>query len=327
LTLGFAEAADTFLAMRIFSKLTIGLTAAVLGIGALFVGSAGAATTLGSTCVGSLTVGDFQLNPANATATSAGVITSWGATYDAAPSGVPLIFMVVAPTGVANEWQVVKSSGFMTVLPGVTSAQFSTRTPIAAGQSFAVDGAVPTCSAPGTTMLTGSSPDPPEVGTKYTTGTAPDFTPATWAKVEPDVDGDGYGDETQDKCPQLKETAGPCVTVKPVATQVTAKNAFKLVLAADLVSTATLTGTVKLPKPKKGKAKILKITGKPTAIIPGLLSTVTLSYPAKLKAAVALLARKKSLKLAVKLSVDGPIAGPLDSAVLNYTQKIKGAAK
>jgi hypothetical protein len=327
LTIGFAGAADTFLAMRILSKLTVGLTATVLGIGALFVGSAGAATTLGSTCVGSVTTDNIQLNPANSTATSAGVITSWGASFSTDHSGDALVLTVVAPTGSPNVWQIVQGSGFREILPGANGATFETRTPIAAGQTFAVEGTVPSCVTPGITTLKASSSGPPVTGVTFTTTNADDSTPATWAKVEPDVDGDGYGDETQDKCPQSKETAAACPIVKPSVTQVTAKNAFKLLLTANLASTATVTGTVKLPKPKKGKAKTLTITGKPKAITPGQLSAITLSYPSKLKTAVALLPRKKSLKLAVTLSVDGPITGPIDVAVLTYTQKIKGAAK
>jgi hypothetical protein len=35
------------------------------------------------------------------------------------------------------------------------------------------------------------------------------------ATVEPDVDGDGFGDETQDRCPSQKATQGPCEAVKP----------------------------------------------------------------------------------------------------------------
>jgi hypothetical protein len=176
-------------------------------------------------------------------------------------------------------------------------------------------------------LLAASNPGPPAAGDVFTTASVADSTPATWANVEPDIDGDGYGDETQDKCPQSKDAVLACPLVKPVATQLKAKNAFKLLLTTDLASTATATGTVTLPKTKKSKSKILTISGKPTAMTPGLLSTVTLSYPAKLKAALALLSHKKSLKLAVSVNVDGPLAGPIDAAVLTYTQKIKGLAK
>jgi len=38
------------------------------------------------------------------------------------------------------------------------------------------------------------------------------------ATVEPDVDGDGFGDETQDKCPSQKSTAGACDVTPPAVT-------------------------------------------------------------------------------------------------------------
>jgi hypothetical protein len=34
--------------------------------------------------------------------------------------------------------------------------------------------------------------------------------------IEPDVDGDGYGDETQDQCPSQASTHGPCDRTRPV---------------------------------------------------------------------------------------------------------------
>src|SRR5262249_18308967 len=49
------------------------------------------------------------------------------------------------------------------------------------------------------------------------------------AVIEPDADGDGYGDETQDKCPQSAATAAPCpavttsFTMKPKGNAIIAK--------------------------------------------------------------------------------------------------------
>jgi hypothetical protein len=38
------------------------------------------------------------------------------------------------------------------------------------------------------------------------------------AVIEPDADGDAFGDETQDQCPRQKTTQGPCDDTKPVTT-------------------------------------------------------------------------------------------------------------
>jgi hypothetical protein len=37
------------------------------------------------------------------------------------------------------------------------------------------------------------------------------------ATIEPDADGDGFGDETQDKCPTQAATAGPCIPADTTA--------------------------------------------------------------------------------------------------------------
>jgi hypothetical protein len=44
------------------------------------------------------------------------------------------------------------------------------------------------------------------------------------ATIEPDADGDGFGDETQDKCPRQKTTQGACDDTKPGVSGVSVKN-------------------------------------------------------------------------------------------------------
>jgi hypothetical protein len=73
------------------------------------------------------------------------------------------------------------------------------------------------------------------------------------ATIEPDADGDGFGDETQDQCPSQKTTQGPCDLTPPGVTgfKVSGGKAhYKLSEAA----------TVKLQLEKKAKGR--KVGGK-----------------------------------------------------------------
>jgi hypothetical protein len=132
---------------------------------------------------------------------------------------------------------------------------------------------------------------------------------AIFATVEPDADGDGYGDETQDKCPTDASTQGPC-PMPPAPTQITtpitlstSAAAKKTFLTVSLTTTAqasvTVTGTVKL-----GKGKPLKLSGNTQTVALGALAKFTVLFPAKLKAALKQLPTSK--KLTINLSASAP---------------------
>ncbi|MGH2960069.1 MAG: hypothetical protein ACRDKE_10725 [Solirubrobacterales bacterium] len=310
---------------RIF-KPVIATAATLMAFGAMCAGSAGAATTLGSTCAGALETDGLYFNPSISTAASPGLITSWGVNLNSEPGGpVEHQLLIVEPTGAPDQWRIVSES-LMRVNFGSTFTA-SVSMPIAAGQSIALLGDIPLCLSPGTNGLGSVVFDEPAPGVTFSTNPVDNATVAAWATLEADADGDGFGDETQDKCSLSNLTVGPCVAIKPVATQIPTKNAFKLLLAADLGATATATGTVKLPKTKTSKSKTLTFSSKPQVVTPGVLSTVSLAYPAKLKTALAKLSRTKSLKLSIAVNIDGPLAGAFDAALLNYSQRLKGRAK
>jgi pyruvate/2-oxoglutarate dehydrogenase complex dihydrolipoamide acyltransferase (E2) component len=90
---------------------------------------------------------------------------------------------------------------------------FNTRFPIAAGDlvGFSATGDFPVAAtAPGaaetTTYPNALNPD----GTPGTGGAFSNLELMLQAKVEPDADGDGFGDETQDQCPSNASTQGQC---------------------------------------------------------------------------------------------------------------------
>jgi hypothetical protein len=57
------------------------------------------------------------------------------------------------------------------------------------------------------------------------------------AVIEPDADGDGFGDETQDQCPRQKTTQGPCDDTKPDLSKLKlAPAAFRALSSGDSIA-------------------------------------------------------------------------------------------
>ena len=127
--------------------------------------------------------------------------------------------------------------------------------------------------------------------------------------VEPDADGDGYGDETQDQCPTDASTQGPCPAPKvapapPAPTTLSASAAAKkglltVTLTSSAQATVTVGGSVQI-----AKGKTVKLSGSTQIVAPGSLAKFTLLFPASLKAALKQLSTKK--KLSLKLTASAP---------------------
>jgi len=135
-------------------------------------------------------------------------------------------------------------------------------------------------------------------------GATAEFTPVTVgsvplvAVVEPDADNDGFGDETQDKCPQSASTQSECPTIKlDLSSALKKKGSVVVLMTATSEASVKVAGTVKL-----GKGKTAKLSGGKHAVKPGAITRFTLKFPSKLKAALADLAKSQSLKLKVTAS-------------------------
>jgi hypothetical protein len=129
--------------------------------------------------------------------------------------------------------------------------------------------------------------------------------------VEPDADGDGYGDETQDQCPTDATTQGPCPVkaappAPPAAAPITLsaaaaakKDLVTVTVTASAQANVTVGGTVKL-----GKGKSATLDGQTQIVSPGALAKFTIPFPGKL--AKALKQLPKSKKLTLSLTAGGP---------------------
>jgi hypothetical protein len=139
------------------------------------------------------------------------------------------------------------------------------------------------------------------------------------ARVEPDVDGDGYGDETQDQCPQSAayQTACPVVTVSSLA--LSSAKAATVYVASSLSAPVAVSGTVKL-----GKGKTATLGAPATTVAPGTLGRFNLALTKPVLAVLKALSTKKSLTLTVAASATNVTGSP---STATSTLKLRGQRK
>ena len=181
-----------------------------------------------------------------------GVLTQWQVRF-APPEGsgsYPETLKVLRLPRIETygELQVVAESARETVVPGPNT--FKTRIPVKAGDVFGLWGGATTptlfCSmaGEGERMALNTSGEL-EVGTVAAFQNGPVETQVPiLATVEADVDGDGYGDVTQDRCPASALYHGPCPRVsfhaaahaadRAALVQVSASSAAEIMVAGQV---------------------------------------------------------------------------------------------
>ena len=286
-----------------FGASAVGITLALAGAG-----SASAATEFGDSCGGTTAAGEYTLMTLDAppatlplAAPSGGVITkvkvnsAIGVTVS-----IPTAVKVLRSAG-GNKYTVI---GQQSVLanPGVTTAD--ARIPVQQGdrlglrgEPFVFEGSTISASlycagAPGTLgAVLGDVP----------VGSTAEFLAVTTARVplaaviEPDADGDGYGDETQDGCPQVASLQTPCPVVTVEASSIIKRKGSVVVLVTTSSSAPVkVTGTVKL-----GKGQKAKLSGPTKTVALGKVTRFTLKFPKKLKDKLGDLTKKQSLQLKI----------------------------
>jgi len=187
-----------------------------------------------------------------------GVITRWKVPVAAAMAPLAqqlVIFEQVHPEG-ETQYRKVGESAMETVVPG--SNEFAARIPLDGEkhhylglrgpletlfcdeQELAVSGAlgedIPLGEARSVEIMGGMG------------------TPVS-AIAEPDRDGDGYGDETQDRCERSAATQGECPTVTPSATAKVRPGAILVSVSTDSEGMVKVAGQASWKLPPKGKMK------------------------------------------------------------------------
>ena len=131
------------------------------------------------------------------------------------------------------------------------------------------------------------------------------------AVVEPDADGDGYGDETQDRCPEKAALQIPCPAIALEAFPIVLKRSVLVLVSASSESSVQVFGQVGWKPRHKGGALASK-TAKPgdhlsTGVIaglaggtqslkPGEIGRFNLPLPKSVKRQLRQIPRGKSLK-------------------------------
>ena len=191
-----------------------GTAGSVARAGAITLGQAGpglAVCFTPSTPAGVL-LGAEGANAPTYVAATDGVLTSFTHLANNVVGQVRAIVLADGPAA-DHKVSVAKSARFDVAL--TASNTFQVRLPIAAGQrlglGYTVSGMA--CAETGVAgdSLNGSAPYDPDVSNDFLfTSTTNTFRPNISAVLEPDVDHDGYGDISQDACPQSALTQVAC---------------------------------------------------------------------------------------------------------------------
>ena len=293
-------------------RLALGLTTIALGVSLLAPTGAAAATEFGDNCVATeptnapLTF--FQISspssPLPQAAPTAGIITKWKTSLvPTAPPGVAQTLQVVRilSPGAPGSAQIVgQKSATLTNGPNVIDV----RIPVQAGDRLGLYGPLPFgnifCNAPGQPSTFGvfeGSGSPGATVPFFESPGVPIRIPVA-AVIEPDADSDGFGDETQDGCPQSAAAQGPCPVTVVDTFPLTKKGKVVVLVATSATTTVTVTGSAKLPKAKKAgssaQAKLAKVT---RVVAAGTLTRFSLNFPGKLRSAIAALPKGRSIGL------------------------------
>jgi hypothetical protein len=323
-------------------KLVLSAVTAVLAVCVIGAGSASAATEFGDTCTATAASGEslsatlFDItspaNPLPLAAPSAGVVTSWKMSLSVPEEVVPRIIpqtlkVLRLDTGAKTALVVGEASGLIGSGPNVIPA----RIPIQTGDRLGLFGSGPVTFEGSTsevgTLYCGEQGDaaigaiiggpPPGATAPYSE--LPEVSevriPGT-AVIEPDADGDGFGDETQDLCPQsaLSQTACPVVTLSASASA--GKKLATVLVTADQPATVGVTGKASLGKGKKAKLK-----AKAKAVSPGTLTKFKLKFSSALKKRLKELTPKQFVTLKVAVSAPNVVGKPTQKKI---KLKLKG---
>ncbi len=306
-------------------RLAIGAVTAAMLASAVGASAASAAVEFGNDCTPTVAPEDttfIQLqNPPGAllpaVAPISGVLTQWRVNFPPESELFPAqTLKIVRPAG-GNQYTVIAEANG-SIVSGKNV--FPARIPIQAGDILGLSGGAPlgglVC-AGGSGGRIGQFAGQPTVGStnaylEIEVGATVDVVGA----IEPDADGDGYGDETQDLCPQSAalQTACPVVTID--AFSVAAGNAVKVLVATSGEAPVKVAGTVKL-----GKGGAVKLSAKARTVASGKIAVFKLKLSGKLKKKLKELPPKKKLKLKIVASATD-VAGRVSSD--RVTVKLKG---
>jgi hypothetical protein len=252
-------------------------------------------------------------SPLPLTSPVAGVVTRWTTKSTPGIGTYRERLKVLRGTEVPNRFTVVGESAEQTVLEGVNT--FTTRIRVQPGDRFGLYGAPPSAAT--------TCPGEPEDKYGYFEGDVPigasqDFNAeemgkvAVYATIEPDADGDGFGDETQDGCPQ---SAAVQVACPPLSLGAVARSAGRRSVVI-LVATSTEAAVT-----VSGSVKQFRLYAPQLTVRPGEIGAFTLTLSNALRSKLAKLPKSRSLSLNVTAAGQSLAGVP---AARRLTVRLKG---
>jgi len=313
-------------------KLISAAISAALAISLLGAAGASAATQAGNNCVGNEVAENYTLyglangggNPLPATIPVSGVVTKW--TFNAEP-GLPAGFvsqrLKILRSAGSNQFQAVGESALSPISGGLNT--FATRVPVHAGDLIGTNGVLEGfnftfyCQTGNPGDRLGVIVGNPSVGSIATQSEeGPNLQVPVTVFVEPDADNDGFGDETQDACPQSAALQTPCPPVALSTSTQVKKGSITIIVTSSVAAPVTVKGVAKL-----GKGKKAKLNGGTQNLVPGTLSKFRLFFTKGLKNKLKELPPSK--KLTLKVTISGTsVSGAVTTKTLKL--KLKGQA-
>lgn len=210
---------------------------------------------------------------------------------------------------VGGEYEVVAKSATAAILDQDGVQQFPTRIPVGAGVTF---GATASASFPACLggvagdVLSQLGPDLPVGGKAKIAESDSGVLMSLAVVVEPDADGDGFGDETQDKCPQSAAAQGACpeppgggvggATVKLKGKPKLEGNVVAVKLTASTTTELTVIGSIRGKRAAKPVSKTVN---------PGETGRAYLTLKKSVKQRLANLPRERKLRMVVEVKAAG----------------------
>ena len=246
----------------------------------------GCVATVANPNITYLMVTKSAANPLPVTAPISGVITKATTTLPNGPFAFQSKLKVARPAGGANQFTILAESAAFTVGGGVNT--YDVRVPVTAAGADQVAG------GDGDTIAAVASDAP--VGSTLAYSTTANAAIPLVATVEPDADHDGFGDATQDGCPQSAAYQGACPVVAVKSFPVSGERSITVLVTTNNTAGVTVTGVAKV------HGKKIKLKSHTTSVNPGDLARIKVKLPRALKTALAALSPGRTIKVKLTTS-------------------------